>query len=120
LLFVLEDEVDAFWCFYTFMDHVESMMNFQGDPTVNMLTQFKELRVLMEAVDPDFIAYLEANDCGDLGFFFRWLLVLFKREYGYPQILRLWEVLWRDEPFHGEEQSSTATNFHLVESLSML
>jgi hypothetical protein len=40
-----------------------------------MLPRFKELRVLMEAVDTDFIAYLEAKDCGDLGFCFRWLLV---------------------------------------------
>jgi hypothetical protein len=35
------------------------MMNFQGDPAVNLLPQFKELRVLVEAVDLDFIAYLE-------------------------------------------------------------
>jgi hypothetical protein len=47
------------------------MMNFQGDPALNMLPQFQELRILMEAMDPDFIAYLDANDCGNLIFCFR-------------------------------------------------
>ncbi len=86
-----------------------------------MLPQFQELRILMEAMDPDFIACFDANNCGNLMFFFWWLLVLFKRNCAdYPQILRLWEVLWTVGPFHGETQSSAANNFHLLVALSML
>jgi hypothetical protein len=35
-----------------------------------MLPQFQELRILMEAMDPDFIACFDANNCGNLMFFF--------------------------------------------------
>jgi hypothetical protein len=47
-------------------------------------------------------------------------LVLFKREFNYPQILRLWEVFWTDGPFHGDEDSYSATYFHLLVALSIL
>ena len=36
--------------------------------------------------------------CFSVGFFFciclRWLLIFFKRELSYPDLLRLWEALW--------------------------
>lgn len=35
---------------------------------------------------------LDSQDSGSLCFCFRWLLIWFKREFPFPDILRLWEV----------------------------
>lgn len=37
--------------------------------------------------------YLDANDSGNLFFAFRWLLILFKREFAMEDTMRLWEVI---------------------------
>lgn len=34
----------------------------------------------------------DSQDSGSLCFCFRWLLIWFKREFPFPDILRLWEV----------------------------
>ncbi len=44
-------------------------------------------------------------------FSFRWLLVLFKREFSFSNIMRLWEVLWTDLP---------CKNFHLLICVAIL
>ncbi|XP_046448423.1 TBC1 domain family member 15-like [Daphnia pulex] len=117
LLFVLDDEVDAFWCFSAYMERVS--LNFHLDQA-GIKRQLSQLRMLVQAVDPHLASYLDTRDSGNLFFCFRWLLVLFKREFNYPQILRLWEVFWTDGPFHGDEESLSATNFHLLVALSIL
>ncbi|KAJ4918457.1 hypothetical protein JOQ06_027620 [Pogonophryne albipinna] len=66
VLYVMENEVDAFWCFVSFMDQMES---------------------------------------GYLYFCFRWLLIRFKREFSFQDVLRLWEVMWTGLP---------CQNFHLL------
>lgn len=94
-------------------------LNFQLDQA-GIKRQLSQLRMLVQAVDPHLASYLDTRDSGNLFFCFRWLLVLFKREFNYPQILRLWEVFWTDGPFHGDEDSYSATNFHLLVALSIL
>ncbi|KAI4788725.1 hypothetical protein KUCAC02_035679 [Chaenocephalus aceratus] len=66
VLYVMENEVDAFWCFVSFMDQMDS---------------------------------------GYLYFCFRWLLIRFKRELSFQDVLRLWEVMWTGLP---------CQNFHLL------
>lgn len=44
-------------------------------------------------------------------FCFRWVLIMFKREFNFPEVMRLWEVLWTDKP---------CLNFHLLICLSIL
>jgi hypothetical protein len=39
-----------------------------------------------------FSSPLEHNECNNLYFCFRWLIVHFKREFNYQDIMRLWEV----------------------------
>ncbi|KAK1875761.1 TBC1 domain family member 15 [Dissostichus eleginoides] len=48
---------------------------------------------------------LEAQDSGYLYFCFRWLLIRFKREFSFHDVLRLWEVMWTGLP---------CQNFHLL------
>ena len=44
-------------------------------------------------------------------FCFRWILILFKREFAFPDIMRIWEILWTDLP---------CKNFHLLIVISIL
>ena len=40
------------------------------------------------------MAHLERIECGNLYFAFRWLLILFKREFGLSDVPLVWEVIW--------------------------
>ncbi|KAI9499374.1 rab-GTPase-TBC domain-containing protein [Zychaea mexicana] len=81
----------AFWCFVHFMDRVES--NFYMDQS-GMHGQLKTLDVLIRFMDPKLYKRLEETETANLFFCFRWLLVWFKREFEWDDVIRLWEVLW--------------------------
>lgn len=119
ILYVLDNEVDAFWCFVAYMERVN--LNFELDQS-GIKSQLSQLRTLLHAVDPHLASYLDTRDSGNLFFCFRWLLVLFKREFNYPQILRLWEVFWTGGPFFQDQEDlwHPTVNFHLVIALSIL
>ena len=36
----------------------------------------------------------ESQESSNMYFCFRWLLILFKREFSFPEIMRIWEVSW--------------------------
>lgn len=102
ILCLMESEVDAFWCFVGFMDKVSS--NFEIDQA-GMKAQLCQLYTLLSATDPQLAHYLNKHDSGNMFFCFRWLLVLFKREFNAVDIMKLWEILWTDLP---------CKNFHLL------
>ncbi|KAG2224587.1 hypothetical protein INT45_003727 [Circinella minor] len=81
----------AFWCFVHFMDRVES--NFYMDQS-GMHGQLKTLDSLIRFMDPQLYKRLEETETANLFFCFRWLLVWFKREFEWDDVIRLWEVLW--------------------------
>lgn len=70
-----------------------------------MKTQLIQLSTLLRLLDSGFCSYLESQDSGYLYFCFRWLLIRFKREFSFQDILRLWEVMWTELP---------CQNFHLL------
>ena len=95
LLFVMECEADAFWCFVGFMNQVAS--NFELDQT-GMKRQLANLAEIIKFVDPVFFEYLEAAESSNLFFCFGGLLIWFKREFNYNDTMTLWEVLWTKKP----------------------
>ncbi|XP_060101055.1 TBC1 domain family member 15 [Heteronotia binoei] len=102
ILYVMENEVDAFWCFALYMDQMHQ--NFE-EQMQGMKTQLIQLSTLLRLLDSEFCSYLESQDSGYLYFCFRWLLIRFKREFSFQDILRLWEVMWTELP---------CQNFHLL------
>ncbi|CAK9821099.1 TBC1 domain family member 15 [Anthophora plagiata] len=102
ILCLMESEVDAFWCFVGFMNKVST--NFEMDQA-GMKAQLCQLYTLLSTIDPQLAHYLNKHDSGNMFFCFRWLLVLFKREFNALNIMELWEVLWTDLP---------CKNFHLL------
>jgi len=90
LLVVMEDEVEAFWGFQRMMDRVEG--NFHKDQ-IGMHTQLQRLDELCRVCEPDLHEYLAKADCSNFFFCFRWLLILYKREFWLGDVLRVWEAL---------------------------
>lgn len=84
MLFVLYvTQVDAFWCFVGLMERLSS--NFSKDQA-GMHAQLAALRRLIQVLDPQLHAFLEARDCLNYFFVFRWLLIHFKREFPFDQV----------------------------------
>ena len=108
ILYVMQNEVDAFWCFVGFMKRVSANFDFdQG----GMKSQLSQLIELIKTYDPEFYSYLDTKDSGNLYFCFRWLLIWFKREFAFNEVMRIWEVVWTDRP---------CPNFHLVICLALM
>ena len=67
--------------------------NFHRDQS-GMHVQLLALARLVEALDPELHAYLARIDALNFFFCFRWVLIRFKREFAYGDVMRLWEALW--------------------------
>ncbi|ORX46044.1 RabGAP/TBC [Hesseltinella vesiculosa] len=91
------DEAMAFWGFVSFMDRVQS--NFFTDQS-GMHRQLKTLQAMIQFMDMPLYKHLEQTETLNLFVCFRWLLVWFKREFDWEDVIRLWEVLWTDHLSH--------------------
>jgi hypothetical protein len=76
-----------------------------------MKQQLQQLYCLVSVAVPELATYLEKHESGNMFFCFRWLLVLFKREFSHQDIMKLWEVLWTD---------LLCPNFHLLLCVAIL
>ncbi|CDO69529.1 hypothetical protein BN946_scf184785.g34 [Trametes cinnabarina] len=87
------DEEMTFWCFAKVMDRMKP--NFLRDQS-GMKQQLLILQQLISVMDPELYRHFEKSDALNLFFCFRWILIAFKREFPFEEVLRLWEVLWTD------------------------
>lgn len=65
--------------------------NFDLDQA-GMKKQLDQLYCLLKISDQQLLNYLVGHESENMFFCFRWLLILFKREFTYENILYLWEV----------------------------
>jgi len=93
ILIIVDDELDTFWCFKGLMDRMAS--NFHKDQT-GMHSQLEKLKKLLACLDPTFYDYLRRIDALNMFFCYRWLLILFRREFSTDQIRILWEAFCTD------------------------
>ncbi|KAF1814634.1 RabGAP/TBC [Eremomyces bilateralis CBS 781.70] len=105
---VCQDDAIAFWGFVSFMNRMER--NFLRDQS-GMRLQLLTLDQLVQLMDPQLYLHLQSLDSTNFFFFFRPLLVWYKREFPWPDVLRLWESLWTDH---------LSANFHLFVALAIL
>ncbi|GAP91726.1 putative GTPase-activating protein GYP7 [Rosellinia necatrix] len=105
---VMQDDAIAFWGFQHFMDRMER--NFLRDQS-GMRNQLLTLDHLVAFMDPKLYAHLQKADSTNFFFFFRMLLVWYKREFKWMDTLHLWEVLWTDY---------LSSSFHLFIALAIL
>ncbi|KAI1000981.1 GTPase-activating protein [Podosphaera aphanis] len=105
---VTQDDAIAFWAFKNFMERMER--NFLRDQS-GMRKQLLTLDYLVQLMDPKLYRHLQSSGSTNFFFFFRMLLVWFKREFEWENVLRLWEGLWTDY---------LTSNFHLFIALAIL
>ncbi|TCD68897.1 GTPase activating protein [Steccherinum ochraceum] len=91
------DEELTFWCFVEVMNRMKQ--NFLRDQS-GMKKQLSTLQQLISVMDPELYRHLEKTDGLNLFFCFRWILITFKREFPFEDVLRLWEVLWTNYYSH--------------------
>lgn len=103
-----QDDAVAFWGFAKFMERMER--NFLRDQS-GMRLQLLTLDQLVQLLDPKLYEHLAKVDSTNFFFFFRMLLVWFKREFEFEDILRMWEGLWTDY---------LSANFHLFIAAAIL
>ncbi len=90
---VFQDDALAFWSFTHFMTRMSR--NFARSQ-LGMRAQLSTLDQLVQLLDPKLYMHLESADSTNFFFFFRMLLVWYKREFEWSDTLRLWESLWTD------------------------
>jgi len=105
---VMQDDAIAFWGFVSFMERMER--NFLRDQS-GMRKQLTTLDHLVQLMDPKLYLHLQSADSTNFFFFFRMLLVWYKREFEWADILRLWESMWTDY---------LSSNFHIFVALAIL
>lgn len=76
-----------------------------------MRLQLTTLDHLVQLLDPKLYLHLQSVDSTNFFFFFRMLLVWYKREFPWLDVLRLWESLWTDY---------LSANFHLFIAVAIL
>jgi hypothetical protein len=84
--------------------------NFLRDQS-GMRNQLLTLDQLVQFMDPALWSHLQKADSTNFFFFFRMLLVWYKRELVWLDVLRLWEGLWTDY---------MSANFHIFIALAIL
>lgn len=123
---VMQDDAVAFWAFVGFMDRMvcfpqckkpysltnvfSQEHNFLRDQS-GMRGQLLALDNLVQLMDPQLYLHLQSADSTNFFFFFRMLLVWYKREFDWSDVLRLWETLWTDY---------FSSSFHLFIALAIL
>jgi TBC1 domain family member 15 len=105
---VFQDDQVAFWAFVKFMERMSR--NFVTSQS-GMRSQLSTLDQLVQLLDPKLYLHLQSADSTNFFFFFRMLLVWYKREFDWPDVLRLWEGLWTDY---------LSSQFHLFIAVAIL
>ncbi|KAG1437468.1 hypothetical protein G6F56_013089 [Rhizopus delemar] len=105
---ITQQEHLAFWSFVGVMESMKS--NFYKDQS-GMHHQLVLMDHLLQFMDYSLYKHLQRTDNGNFFFCFRWLLVLYKREFVWNDMLILWEVLWTDH---------LTNKFHLFIALAIL
>jgi TBC1 domain family member 15 len=105
---IFQDDALAFWAFSNFMQRMSR--NFVRNQS-GMRSQLSTLDQLVQILDPQLYLHLQSADSTNFFFFFRMLLVWYKREFEWSDILRLWEGLWTDY---------LSSQFHLFIAVAIL
>lgn len=106
ILYVVRDETEAFWMFVAMMKRQRENFAVNGTAIQRKMLQIQEL---VRLLDPQFFDYLGFNmDTSQFFFCYRWLLVLFKREFSaFEDTLLIWETIMSAPVDHVDKKSAS-------------
>lgn len=87
------DESSTFWAFVEFMKRMES--NFLRDQS-GMKAKLSTLQQLVHMMDPKLYRKLEITNSTSMFISFRGVLINYKREFKFEDVIVLWDVLFTD------------------------
>ncbi|XXG89376.1 hypothetical protein AAC387_Pa12g1389 [Persea americana] len=87
-----EDDADAFWCFEMLVRRMRE--NFKMEGPTGVLKQLQSLWRILEQTDAEMFRHLSVIGAESLHFAFPMLLVLFRREMSFSEVLCMWEMMW--------------------------
>lgn len=90
---LLYDEEWKMWAMFRQMMSLKCEGNFRSDVKSNMEKQLQSVELLVQRFAPALHHHLHKHHAHGMTFCFRWLLILFKREFDIPQTMKLWDVL---------------------------
>eukprot|EP01112_Ceratiomyxa_fruticulosa_P014732 TRINITY_DN4244_c0_g1_i2.p1 TRINITY_DN4244_c0_g1~~TRINITY_DN4244_c0_g1_i2.p1 ORF type:complete len:314 (+),score=40.03 TRINITY_DN4244_c0_g1_i2:212-1153(+) len=108
ILMIMGDDSETFACFVGLMN--EFALNFEEEQN-GMNVQLNYLQQLVALLDPELFNFLSEKNSINMYFCYRWILVLFRREFSFDTITRLWDVLWA---------KYLTRNFHLFLCIAIL
>ena len=93
LLIYTDDEV---MCYAAFKQLLSTKMegNFRTDMKRNIEVHLREVQLLIERFAPDLYKHLVSVGAEQMTFTFRWLLILFKREFNVKSVIKLWDIIF--------------------------
>lgn len=91
ILVIVQNESIAYQCFYKFMKIMSK--NFDRNQE-GIHEQLRLLKLIVKFMDPHLYANLLASNSINFFCCFRWILIWFKREFLFQDIIRLWEAIW--------------------------
>ncbi|RKP20432.1 RabGAP/TBC, partial [Rozella allomycis CSF55] len=91
IVYAVQSEVEIFWCFCSWMNVMQN--NFSRDQET-MQHHLDKVTHIVSLVDPQLHNHFERIGASHYFFCFRWLLVWFKREFDFHDVLYLWEIIW--------------------------
>lgn len=93
LLVYQGDEIMTFTVFKKLMaDKLEG--NFRRDVAASMASQLRSVQDLVKKFSPELYEHLERHHASEMMFTFRWLIILFKREFDNKGVMKLWDVIF--------------------------
>ncbi|ESL05675.1 hypothetical protein TRSC58_06667 [Trypanosoma rangeli SC58] len=92
IVLLAETEEEAFMCFSRFLaEHCEG--NFCSNVKAGMEQQLQQLQVLVRVFIPQLYNHMVRQSVQDMSCCFRWLLMLFKREFPMNDTMLLWDII---------------------------
>ncbi|VDD81594.1 unnamed protein product, partial [Mesocestoides corti] len=88
-------EADTFFCFNNLMAEIQCNFNRSLDQDFG-IGEFQMVQMLGR-LDPELLCHLNRLQLEPTYFAFRWITLLFSREFMLPDVLRLWDCIFADE-----------------------
>ncbi|PLW50278.1 hypothetical protein PCANC_05602 [Puccinia coronata f. sp. avenae] len=89
-------EADEVTTYFAFVKLMEKMKNHFLRDQSGMRDELSRLQQLLLLIDPQLYCHFEKTNSLNLFFCFRWILISFKREFEFQDVLKVWEALWTD------------------------
>ncbi|KAH9822539.1 rab-GTPase-TBC domain-containing protein [Melampsora americana] len=89
-------EADAAVTFFAFVELMDRMKHHFLRDQSGMKDELSRLQKLLKLLDPGLYRHFDKTNSLNLFICFRWILIGFKREFVFQDVMKVWEAMWSD------------------------